>query len=92
MKLLNEGILPNTTDAEENKKAKKRTINYHWHDQNIYSKGLFVPKLEERKALVIQMHTNVWHSGKQWTLVEIYKRYVWHNRMEDVKTIARMCQ
>ncbi len=48
-------------------------------------------KLEERMALIIQMHEDLGHFGKQKTLAEIYKRYFWHNRMEDVKTIMRMC-
>jgi hypothetical protein len=29
MKLLHEGILPDTIDLEENKRARKRIINYH---------------------------------------------------------------
>jgi hypothetical protein len=30
MKLLNEGILPDIIDLEENKRVKKKIINYHW--------------------------------------------------------------
>jgi hypothetical protein len=56
MKLLNKSTLLDTTDAEENKRTKKRIINYHWHDHKLYSKGLFVLKPKERKALIMQMH------------------------------------
>jgi hypothetical protein len=51
--LLKGDILPNTVDLEENKRARKRIINYCWKEQRLYFKGLFVPKPEERMALVI---------------------------------------
>jgi hypothetical protein len=91
MRLLNESILLDTIYAEESKKTKKRIINYHWHDKKIYSKGLFVPKPKERKALIIQMHKDLGNYGEQKTLAEIYKRYFWHNRTEDVKIVVRTC-
>jgi hypothetical protein len=43
-------------------------------------------------GLVIQMHKDLGHFGEERTLVEIYKRYFWHNRTKDVKTIVKMCQ
>jgi hypothetical protein len=92
MKLLHEGILLDIVDLEESKKARKRIINYHWQDQRLYFKGLFVLKLEERMALIIQMHEDFGHFGEQRTLVEICRRYFWHNRMEDVKIVVKMCQ
>jgi hypothetical protein len=66
-------------------------MNYHWQDQRLYFKGLFVPKLEEIMGLIIQMHEDLGHFGEQRTLVRIYKKYFWHNRMEDVKTVVKMC-
>ncbi len=51
-----------------------------------------MPKAEERMALVIQMHEDLGHFGEQRTLAEICRRYFWHNRTKDVKTIVRMCQ
>jgi hypothetical protein len=50
-----------------------------------------VLKLKERMTLMIQMHEDLGHFGEQKTLAEIYKRYFWHNRMEDVKKIVKMC-
>jgi hypothetical protein len=46
MKLLHEGTLPNIVDLEECKRARKRILNYHWQDQRLYFKGLFVPRPE----------------------------------------------
>jgi hypothetical protein len=51
-----------------------------------------VPKPEERMALVIQMHEDFAHFGKQRTLVEICRKYFWHNRIEDVKMVVKMCK
>jgi hypothetical protein len=44
--LLKEGILPDTVDLEESKRARKRVNNYCWKEQRLYFKGLFVPKPE----------------------------------------------
>ncbi len=38
------------------------------------------------------MHEDLGHLGEQWTLAEIRRRYFWHNRIEDVKTVVRRCQ
>jgi hypothetical protein len=90
--LLKEGILPDTVDLEESKRARKRITNYCWKEQRLYFKGLFVPKLEEIMALVIQMHEDLGHFGEQRTLAEICRRYLWHSRTKDVTTVVRMCK
>jgi hypothetical protein len=38
------------------------------------------------------MHKDLGHSGEERTLAEICKRYFWHNRTEDVKTVVKICQ
>jgi hypothetical protein len=38
------------------------------------------------------MHKDLGHSGEERTLAEICRRYFWHNRIEDVKTIVKVCQ
>ncbi len=76
MKLLQEGTILNTIDPKECKRTRKRILNYHWQDQSLYFKGLFVPRLEDRMGLVIQMHKNLGHFEEESTLVEIYKRYL----------------
>jgi hypothetical protein len=72
---LKENILPDTVDLEENKRVKKRIINYCWQEQRLYFKGLFMPKPKERMALVIQMHEDLVHFGEQRTLAKICYRY-----------------
>jgi len=51
-----------------------------------------VPRLEDRMGLVVQMHKDLRHFGEKRTLVEICRRYFWHNRIEDVKTVVKVFQ
>jgi len=92
LELLKKGMLPNTIDLEEGKRARKRASNYCWKGQRLYFKGLYVPKPEERIPLVIQMHEDLGHFGEQRMLADICRRYFWHSQTEDVKTVVRRCQ
>ncbi len=51
-----------------------------------------MPKPKDRIGLVFQMHKDSRHFEEERTLVEICKRYFWHNMTEDVKTVVKMCQ
>jgi hypothetical protein len=51
-----------------------------------------VPRPEERRPLVLQMHEDLGHSGEQKLLSEIYRRYFWHCRIEDVRSVVKSCQ
>ncbi len=66
-------------------------MNYHWQDQRLYFKGLFVLKPKEKMGPIIQMHEDLGHFGEQRILVDIYRRYFWHNKIKDVKTIVKLC-
>ncbi len=90
--LLKEGVLSDAIDIEESKRAKKRVSNYCWKEQRLYFKGLLVPKPEERISLMSQMHEDLGHVEEQRTLAEIRRKYFWHHRTEDVKTVVRSCQ
>jgi len=90
--LLQGGMLPNIVDPVESKRARRRTLNYHWQDQSLYFKGLLVPRPEDRMGLVVQMHKDLGHFGEERTLAEICRRYFWHNRTKDVKTVVKVCQ
>ncbi len=90
--LLKEGMLPNAIELEEGKRARKRASNYCWKEQRLYFKEVYVPRPEERIPLVVQMHEDLGHSGEQRMLVEICRKYFWHNRTEDVKSVVGRCQ
>jgi len=90
--LVKNGVLPDSVDLEESKRARKRVSNYCWKEHRLYFKGLLVPKPEERISLVSQMHEDLGHFGEQRTLAEIRQRYFWHHRTEDVKAVVRSCQ
>ncbi len=51
-----------------------------------------MPRPEDRMGLVIQMHKDLGHFGEERTLAEIYRRYFWHNRTEEVETVVKMYQ
>jgi hypothetical protein len=38
------------------------------------------------------MHEDLGHFGEQRTLAEICRRYFWHNQIEDVKMVVKMCK
>jgi hypothetical protein len=38
------------------------------------------------------MHKDLGHFGKERTLVEICRKYFWHNRIEDVRNAIKICQ
>ncbi len=90
--LLKEGILPDVVDYGEAKWIRKRASNYCWKEQKLFFKALLVPKSEERVSLVRQMHEDLGHFGEQRTLAEVRRRYFWHNRTEEVKSVVRSCQ
>jgi hypothetical protein len=90
--LLKEGVLSNAVDLDESKRIRKRANNYCWKEQKFFFKTLLVPKPEERMFLVKQMHEDLGHFGEQQTLAEIRRRYFWHSRTTDVKTVVRGCQ
>jgi len=43
-------------------------------------------------GLVVQMHKDLGHFGEERTLAEVCRRYFWHSRIEDVKSVVRVCQ
>jgi hypothetical protein len=90
--LLKEGVIPDATDLQASKRARKRATYYCWKDEKLYFKGLYMPKPEERMGLVSQMHEDLGHFGEQITLAEICRRYFWNNRTECVKAVVKMCQ
>jgi hypothetical protein len=90
--LLKEGVLPDVVELEEGKRARKQAEHYCWKEQRLFFRDMYVPRPEERKTLVVQMHEDLGHSGKQRLLVEICRRYFWHYCTEDVKSVVRSCQ
>jgi hypothetical protein len=90
--LIKEGKLPAVVDIEESKRIRKRASTYCWKEQQLFFKGLYVPKPKERMFLVRRMHEDLGHSGEQRTLAEIRRRYFWRSRTTDVKAVVRECQ
>jgi hypothetical protein len=51
-----------------------------------------VPKPKLKKALVRDIHEEIGHFSKGRTLVEVKKRFFWHDINETVRTVVRQCQ
>jgi hypothetical protein len=84
--------LPYLIELDEGKRVRKRVANYCWKEQKLFFKDLYVPDSDERRSLVLQMHEDLGHSGEQRLLSEIYRRYFWYCRTEDVRSMVRSCQ
>ncbi len=76
--LLREGVLSELIELEESKRVRKRAASYCWKEQKLFFKDLYVPRPEERRSLVLQMHEDLGHSGEQRLLSKICRRYFWH--------------
>jgi hypothetical protein len=90
--LLKDGVLPDTMDVEESKRFKKRVSNYYIKGERLYFRDLYVPKPDERTPLVTQIHEDLGHAGEERTLTEVCRRYFWHHRTRDVRTVVKTCQ
>jgi len=61
--LLKEGALPDVVELEEGKRARNRAEHCCWKEQGLFFKDLYVPRPEERRTLVVQMHEDL---GALW--------------------------
>jgi hypothetical protein len=91
MELLQTGTLPVSIDPMESKRARKRILNYRWQGQSLYFRDRLVPEPKDRLELVVQMHSDLGHSGEERTLTEICRRYFWHDRTESVRAVVKGC-
>jgi len=91
MELLQTGTLPVSIDPIESKRARKRILNYRWQGQSLYFKDRLVPEPKDRLELVVQMHSDLGHSGEERTLTEICRRYFWHDRTKSVRAVVKGC-
>jgi hypothetical protein len=53
---------------------------------------MVVLKFEERKALIKDIHKEIRHFSERRTLIEVKKRFFWHDRTETVIVVLRQCQ
>ncbi len=51
-------------ELEEGKRARKRAEHYCWKEWRLFFRDLYVPRPEERRTLVVQMHEDLGHSGE----------------------------
>jgi hypothetical protein len=62
--LIRDGVLPDMLKFDEGKRVRKRAANYCWKEQKLFFKDLYVPKPDEQRSLVLQMHADLGHLGE----------------------------
>lgn len=92
MAMLNSGKIPSVYEELEKECMRRRTLNYYWQEAELYYKSLLVPKPEERRQLVENMHAQLGHLSEKHTLDEIKIRYFWHNRSETMNEVVQSCK
>ncbi len=48
-----------------------------------------VPKPEEKKALVKDIHEEIGHFSEGRTLAKVLKNKIWHDRIKSMRTVVR---
>jgi hypothetical protein len=54
-------------------------------------KDLVVPKLEEHKQIILDLHFESGHFGEGCTLAKVNKCNLWHSRIDHVQKVVRAC-
>jgi hypothetical protein len=92
MVLLSGGILDQVLDdVIQVDQAKKRLLNYHWREDTLFFKNMVVPKPKEKQVLVKNIHEEIGHFNEGRTLVEVKKRFFWHDKIESMRMVVRLC-
>ncbi len=50
--------------------------------------GLVVPKLKDKEGIMNDIHAKIGHFNEQMTLVEIKRRYFWHDRTKSMTKLV----
>jgi hypothetical protein len=74
LSLLQDGQAPNGVFEEEMTKIKKKIQNYNWHADQLLFKGSLVPKLEDRKEIIMELHQEIGHFGENMTFGKVHAR------------------
>jgi len=91
--LLTGGHLKDELDNTANiKRAKKWMMRYHWLEDTLFFQNLVVPRPVEHRMLIEKIHEAIGHFGAMWTLAEMKKKFLWHNRTEAIKKFISACE
>jgi hypothetical protein len=84
MKLLTRGdINAKIFDVVEKYKAKCKVMNYNWNNDVLIFQDLVVHRPKERNENVNLIHEEIGYFNEQRTLVEVKKRYLWHDKLNQ---------
>ncbi len=72
---------------------KKWVMKYHWSEDILFFQNLVVPTRPiEWRMLIEKIHEEIGHFGEMWTLVEVKKRFFWHDKIKSVKKFIKICE
>jgi len=92
MMVLHGGQVLEDYNPNESSKIRKRILQYHWNHDQLMFKTLVILKPKEHKQIILDLHIEIGHFGERCKLVEVNKRYYWHNRTNEVKVVVRSCK
>jgi len=72
-------------------RAKKWIMKYHWLENTLYFQNLVIPRPIECRMLIKKIHEEIGHFGAMRTLVELKKRFFWHDKTKVVKKFISAC-
>jgi hypothetical protein len=85
MRLLTGGSLNSTNcDVIDKEKAKRKVMEYYLQNGVLMYLNLFVHKLDDKKEIVENIHMGIGHFNEQIIMVEVNKRYFWHDHTKVV--------
>jgi hypothetical protein len=73
------------------KRAKKCVMKYHCLEDTLFFQNLVVPRPAEWRMLIEKIHEDIGHFGEM-PLAEVKKRFFWHDRIEYVKKLVKICE
>ncbi len=79
-------------DTSNIERAKKRVMKYHWLKDILFFQNLVVFRLVEWRMLIEKIHEEIGYFGEMRILVEVKKRFFWHDKIESVKKFIRICE
>jgi hypothetical protein len=82
-------VLYDTTNI---KRVKKQIIKYHWSKDTLFFPNLVVPRPVEWRMLNEKIHEEIGHFEEMWTLVEVNKKFFWHDKTEFVNKFIMICE
>jgi hypothetical protein len=75
LSVLNGNQIPIDCDEREKSRIAKRILYYYLSNGSLMFKGLVIPKLEEWRQIIMDIHNEIGHFGEGRTFAKVKSRY-----------------